>query len=186
MYFRIEIEAGIVVVDLTISEPIFQRRQQQPTPVLLPGKFLGQRSLVSYSPWGHKESDTTERVHYWVYDLQIFSPVDFLFIFFVPSGLVSWGCYNKWPQTGWCGPKTTEIYPCPVLEARSLKSGCQQGHTPCESHASSKFLVAPSIPRLVATSLQTFTTVFTWSSSLCAFLLSLIDSSSRMISSQDP
>jgi hypothetical protein len=27
MYFRIEIEAGIVVVDLTISEPIFQRRQ---------------------------------------------------------------------------------------------------------------------------------------------------------------
>ena len=78
----------------------------------------------------------TERLHYWVYDLQIFSPVDFFFffIFFVPSGLVSWGCYNKWPQTGWCGPKTTEIYPCPVLEARSLKSGCQQGHTPCESH----------------------------------------------------
>ena len=58
----------------------------------------------------------------------------FFIIFFVPSGLVSWGCYNKWPQTGWCGPKTTEIYPCPVLEARSLKSGCQQGHTPCESH----------------------------------------------------
>ena len=27
MYFRIEIEAGIVVVDLTISEPIFRRRQ---------------------------------------------------------------------------------------------------------------------------------------------------------------
>ena len=58
----------------------------------------------------------------------------FFIILFVPSGLVSWGCYNKWPQTGWCGPKTTEIYPCPVLEARSLKSGCQQGHTPCESH----------------------------------------------------
>ena len=36
------------------------RRKWQPTPVLLPGKFHGQRSLVSYSPWGRKESDTTE------------------------------------------------------------------------------------------------------------------------------
>ena len=34
----------------------------QPTPVFLPGVFHGQRSLVGYSPWGHKESDTTERV----------------------------------------------------------------------------------------------------------------------------
>ena len=32
----------------------------QPTPVLLPGKSHGQRSLVGYSPWGYKESDTTE------------------------------------------------------------------------------------------------------------------------------
>ena len=31
------------------------------TPVLLPGKFHGQRSLVGYSPWDHEESDTTER-----------------------------------------------------------------------------------------------------------------------------
>ena len=30
-------------------------------PVFLPGKFHGQMSLVGYSPWGHKESDTTER-----------------------------------------------------------------------------------------------------------------------------
>jgi len=36
------------------------RRKWQPTPVLLPGKFHGLRSLVGYSPWGHKESDTTE------------------------------------------------------------------------------------------------------------------------------
>ena len=39
------------------------RRKWQPTPVLLPGKFHGQRSLVCYSPWGHKESDTTEHTH---------------------------------------------------------------------------------------------------------------------------
>ena len=32
----------------------------QPTPVLLPGKFHGLRSLVGYSPWGHKELDMTE------------------------------------------------------------------------------------------------------------------------------
>ena len=29
-------------------------------PVFLPVDFQGQRSLVGYSPWGHKESDTTE------------------------------------------------------------------------------------------------------------------------------
>ena len=28
--------------------------------VFLPGEFHGQRSLIGYSPWGHKESDTTE------------------------------------------------------------------------------------------------------------------------------
>ena len=39
------------------------RRKWQPTPVLLPGKFHGQRRLVSYSPWSRKESDTTERFH---------------------------------------------------------------------------------------------------------------------------
>ena len=33
-----------------------------PTPVFLPGESHGQRSLVGYSPWGPKESDTTERL----------------------------------------------------------------------------------------------------------------------------
>ena len=32
--------------------------------ILLPGKFHGLRSLVGYSPWGRKESDTTERLHF--------------------------------------------------------------------------------------------------------------------------
>ena len=36
------------------------RRKRQPIPVFLPGEFLGQWGLVGYSPWGHKESDTTE------------------------------------------------------------------------------------------------------------------------------
>ena len=42
-----------------------QRRQWHPTPVLLPGKFHGRRSLVGCSPWGRYESDTTERLHFY-------------------------------------------------------------------------------------------------------------------------
>jgi len=37
-----------------------RRRQWHPTPVLLPGKSHGQRSLVGCSPWGREELDTTE------------------------------------------------------------------------------------------------------------------------------
>ena len=40
------------------------RRQWHPTPVLLPGKSHGWRSLVGYSSWGRKESDTTEQLHF--------------------------------------------------------------------------------------------------------------------------
>ena len=36
------------------------RRARQPTPVFLPGESHGQRSLVGYSPWGCKQSDTTQ------------------------------------------------------------------------------------------------------------------------------
>ena len=41
-----------------------QRRQWQPTPVLLPGESHGWRSLVGYSPWGREESDMIERLHF--------------------------------------------------------------------------------------------------------------------------
>ena len=40
------------------------RRQWKPTPVLLPGKSHGRRSLVGCSPWGREESDMTERLHF--------------------------------------------------------------------------------------------------------------------------
>ena len=36
------------------------RREWLPTPVFFPGEFQGQRSLAGYSPWGRKETDTTE------------------------------------------------------------------------------------------------------------------------------
>ena len=40
------------------------RRQWPHTPVLLPGKSHGQRSLVGCSPWGREESNTTEQLHF--------------------------------------------------------------------------------------------------------------------------
>ena len=43
-------------------------RKWQPTPVFLPGKFCGQRSLAGYSPWGRKESTGLQRVgHDWTH-----------------------------------------------------------------------------------------------------------------------
>ena len=41
-----------------------RRRQWHPTPVLLPGKSHGRRSLVGCSPWGCEELDTTEWLHF--------------------------------------------------------------------------------------------------------------------------
>ena len=37
------------------------REEWLPTPVFLPGEFHGQKSLVGYSPWGHKR-DTNEQL----------------------------------------------------------------------------------------------------------------------------
>ena len=48
----------------SLSQKIPWRRKWQPTPVFLPGKSHGQRSLVGYSPWGCKESYTTEQLHF--------------------------------------------------------------------------------------------------------------------------
>ena len=57
----------------------FTLRKWQSTPALLPGKSHGQRSLEGYSPWGRKEWDTTERLHFhfyfllWVLIIQVHS-----------------------------------------------------------------------------------------------------------------
>ena len=51
-----------VLVDIAGSHLSNWRRKCQPTPVFLPGESHGQRSLEGYSLWGHKESDTTERL----------------------------------------------------------------------------------------------------------------------------
>ena len=43
---------------------VYRRRQWHPTPLLLPGKSHGWRSLVGCSPWGRWELDATERLHF--------------------------------------------------------------------------------------------------------------------------
>ena len=100
-----------------------QRRRWHPTPVLLPGKSHGRRSLVGYSPWGHKESDTTEWLHFfftvvWQWKLSLGSLLFFGLLHHAVQwerqcymshilkskkkhALVYLGCYNKILQTGW-------------------------------------------------------------------------------------
>ena len=46
------------------TRTLCRRRQWHPTPVLLPGKSYGWRSLKGCSPWGCWGSDTTERLHF--------------------------------------------------------------------------------------------------------------------------
>ena len=46
-----------------------QSRKLEPVPIFLPGKFHGQRILVGYSSWGHKESDMTEQLSTQTYHL---------------------------------------------------------------------------------------------------------------------
>ena len=47
------------------------KNKWHPTPVLLPRKSHGQRSLVGCSPWGREESDTTERLHFHVLEKEM-------------------------------------------------------------------------------------------------------------------
>ena len=54
----------INILLLTNFIDIYRRRQWHPTPGLLPGKSHGWRSLGGCRPWGRKESDMTERLHF--------------------------------------------------------------------------------------------------------------------------
>ena len=62
--FRIIFRINIQKFLLLYCSITFWRRQWHPTPVLLPGKSHGLRSLVGGSPWGREELDTTERLYF--------------------------------------------------------------------------------------------------------------------------
>ena len=71
--------------------------------------------------------------------------------------LISLAFYNKVPQTGWL--KTTEVYFLTVVDARSLKSNCWQGHAPSKPARGGLFFVSwllpvPGNPLLVAAQIQ--------------------------------
>ena len=58
------------VWSLSQEDPL--EKEMATTPVLLPGKSHGWRGLVGYSPWGRKESDTTEQFHYYYVHIFMF------------------------------------------------------------------------------------------------------------------
>ena len=109
------------------------RRKWQPTPVFLPGKSHGQRSLVDYSPWGHKESDTTEWLHFlfpfWLYIyihitcIIIYIILIFLLHFPFPFWLYIYIMHNYiynfnfWLHHAACGI----LFPWPGIESRPLE-----------------------------------------------------------------
>ena len=68
------------------------RRQSQPTPVFLPGESHAQISLAGYSPWGLKESDTTEQLNN---NNKIRCILVFYFLVYITSCnfLVCWNCF---------------------------------------------------------------------------------------------
>ena len=61
------------------------RRKWEPTPVFLPGKSHGWRSLVGYSSWGCKESDMTERLHFHHTGTNVFLVMRALKIYFLSN-----------------------------------------------------------------------------------------------------
>ena len=55
------------------SGKILWRRKWQRTPAFLPEKFHWQTSLASYSPWGYKESDTTEHTFLFLFSVSLWN-----------------------------------------------------------------------------------------------------------------
>ena len=60
----LRLERATVVAYFVMGWPSNRRRRWHPTPVLLPRKSHGRRSLEGCSPWGRWGSDTTERLHF--------------------------------------------------------------------------------------------------------------------------
>ena len=59
-----QLDVPRIWVSIEYASVLGRRRQWHPTPVLLPGKSRGRRSLEGCSPWGLWRSDTTERLHF--------------------------------------------------------------------------------------------------------------------------
>ena len=102
------------------------RRKWQPTAVFLPGEFHGQRSLVGYSPWGHKELDT-ERLSY------IDSLLSFLlsssFFFRLPS--ISFSLLLVWSLTNVYLSCHIRVFYCFLLLSVASQLTCTDTYHMC-------------------------------------------------------
>ena len=95
-----------IVHNLMWSTQSNWRRKWQSTPVLLPGKSHGQRSLVGYSPWVRKESDMTERLHIHpvkccgiVSKAEVYVFLDFSCFIYEPTNVGNWiSCSSAFSQ----------------------------------------------------------------------------------------
>ena len=93
-----------------------RRRRWHPTPVLLPRKSSGQRSLIGCSPWGRKESDTTKQLHFHFH--------------YVPSTVLGRGyTLGTWLSTRQTTSLDCSIHPSEYLGTKKIKTlvliGCQ-------------------------------------------------------------
>ena len=77
------------------------RKKWQSTPVLLPGKSHGQRSLVGYSPWCRKESDTTELLHF---HLNFYTKTTYVFCRKCEWLSCVWLFVTPWIHSPWNSP----------------------------------------------------------------------------------
>ena len=135
-------------------------RKWQPIPVFLPRKFHGQTSLEDYSPWGHKESDTTER-------LSVYIPI----LVGCPGGSVGKefarqcrGCRRYVRSLGQEDPLSRKWQPTPVFlpgkfcGQGSLTGYRPQGHKELDTTAQGKavgsLLLLLLLPILVTDSCQ--------------------------------
>ena len=92
----------------------------------MPGEFHGQRSLVGYSPWGCKESDTTEQLHFHFHSAYNFSA--WLYLITGPSGINYFIPGNIKTKIWWV---TTLMYTWVTVQfSRSVMSNSLWPHEP--------------------------------------------------------
>ena len=93
----------------------FGRRRWHPTPVLLPGKSHGQRSLVGCSPWGHKELDTFEQLHFHFHALEKKKAAHSSVLSWRIPGTGAWwvavyGVAQSWTQLMWLSSSSSRLF----------------------------------------------------------------------------
>ena len=85
----------------------------QPTLEFLPGKSHGRRSLVGYSPWGRKESDTTERLHFHALEQEM-ATCSSILAWRIPGTGASWaavyGVAQSQTQLMWLSSNSSSIW----------------------------------------------------------------------------